>query len=137
MAHRDSQRLGTMYMSKAWRVRYDCIRYKGHLGDWARFDTRCPTSFQHFVDHFALLADLAGSNGLQAWNESRVFHHVGHQLRWVATYRVEFDTSLPDKVFKDAMRCKSDTVAMTFELLSKSHERLDISPATDHLYNNV
>lgn len=100
--------------------------------------TRSPAALDHFGDLFAPLADVSAAQTVEARHESGVFDHERHELCGIPADAEEFKVIFFDEFLESWMRRQSYAVIVgVLEDLSKSHERLYISPRPYDVYNDI
>lgn len=132
-----SESLSAVNVCEARRIRNDGVCDKRLRTYGIGLDTGAPASIKHLGNHFALPLDIASPKALHAGNQSRIPHHIGHQLRRIATDGVECKTGIPDKLIEGIVRGQPDIMTVLLQLRSQSDEWLDISTTSDHLDHDV
>ena len=69
--------------------------------------------------------------------QTRSTHTHSHQLGWIASYRIELKASLLHKLFEDAMRGQSNSMAVPLQLSAQGDEWLHITTTANDLNNNI
>src|SRR6187402_3883621 len=93
--YRYAQCLSAMNMCKTGWICDNCLRHERYVCSWIRLDTRFPTSFQHFANHFTLSGDVTSAYTGEFWNDTWVFDHILINTRLVEgsfAGRVETDS---------------------------------------------